>query len=163
MFFFWCVQTYLGTYTLLYVYWSLHTNLSLPRNYLPSFFTPFQSLLRRCYHIPLKSYMHTYFPLAYKPINIWQPFWSLWPTLSTHPWYYSLSPSSPSPPSTPYPFPLLSHHAWNKLIKGHQFRKPWKHKWHKTQVLKYKFVIKDESGVRGRKCSKVMKPLSPRF
>jgi len=109
-----------------------------PKELSPIFFNPFQSLPRHCYHIPLKSYMHTYFPLAYKPINIWQPFWSSWLTLSTLPWYYSWSPSPPSPPSTPYPFPLLSHHAWNKLIKGHQFREPWKHKWHKTQVLKYK-------------------------
>ncbi len=72
--FFSFVETYLGTYTLLYVYWSLHTNLSLPRNYLPSLFTPFQSLPRHYYHIPLKSYMHTYFPLACKPLIFGNPF-----------------------------------------------------------------------------------------
>lgn len=77
--------------------------LSLPRNYLLSF-----SLLSKAYlGVATISYMHTYFPLAYKPINIWQPFrWSSWPTLSTHPWYYSWWPSPPF--STFNPMPISS-------------------------------------------------------
>jgi hypothetical protein len=63
MSFFFVVQTYLGTYTLVYVYWSLHTNLSLPRNYLPSFSLLFKVYIDIVTISPFKAKCIPTFPM----------------------------------------------------------------------------------------------------